>query len=55
MRKRVPDDNISYEPDLVPIKEVALWRSYVNIAATIGRSLGGPLGGLMADAIGWRW
>jgi MFS family permease len=31
--------------DMVPIREVASWRSYVNIAATTGRSLGGPIGG----------
>ncbi|TGO56817.1 hypothetical protein BOTNAR_0215g00120 [Botryotinia narcissicola] len=41
--------------DMVPIREVAKWRSYVNIAATTGRSLGGPIGGLMTDTIGWRW
>jgi MFS family permease len=41
--------------DLVPLREVATWRSYVNIAATTGRSIGGPLGGLMADTVGWRW
>jgi MFS family permease len=27
----------------------------VNIAATTGRSLGGPVGGALADTIGWRW
>ncbi|OIW22677.1 MFS general substrate transporter [Coniochaeta ligniaria NRRL 30616] len=41
--------------DLVPIRDVAQWRSWVNIAATTGRSLGGPLGGWLADVIGWRW
>jgi predicted MFS family arabinose efflux permease len=41
--------------DLVPIREVASWRSYVNIAATTGRSLGGPIGGYLTDTIGWRW
>ncbi len=41
--------------DLVPLKDVASWRSYVNIAATTGRSLGGPIGGYLADAVGWRW
>ncbi|PQE23873.1 major facilitator superfamily transporter protein [Rutstroemia sp. NJR-2017a BBW] len=40
---------------MVPIREVAKWRSYVNIAATTGRSLGGPIGGFLADTIGWRW
>ncbi|KAF7867338.1 hypothetical protein EAF04_005421 [Stromatinia cepivora] len=41
--------------DLVPLIHVAAWRSYVNVVGTIGRSIGGPLGGLLADTIGWRW
>lgn len=41
--------------DLVPLREVASWRSYVNVAATTGRSIGGPLGGWLADTVGWRW
>ena len=41
--------------DLLPIREVAAWRSYVNIASTTGRSLGGPLGGWLTDVVGWRW
>jgi MFS family permease len=41
--------------DLVPLRDVASWRSYVNIVATTGRSIGGPLGGWMADTVGWRW
>lgn len=41
--------------DMVPIREVASWRSYVNIAATTGRSLGGPIGGFLTDTVGWRW
>ncbi|KAI8933411.1 hypothetical protein NX059_010026 [Plenodomus lindquistii] len=40
--------------DLVSLREVATWRSYVNIAATTGRSIGGPIGGWLADTIGWR-
>lgn len=27
----------------------------MNVVATLGRSIGGPLGGLLADTIGWRW
>lgn len=27
----------------------------MNVIATLGRSIGGPLGGLLADTIGWRW
>ncbi|KAK7424656.1 hypothetical protein QQZ08_008539 [Neonectria magnoliae] len=41
--------------DLAPLREVASWQSYLNVIATVGRSLGGPLGGLLADTIGWRW
>ncbi|KAM3084217.1 hypothetical protein ACMFMF_001574 [Clarireedia jacksonii] len=41
--------------DLVPFIQVAAWRSYVNVVGTIGRGIGGPLGGLLADTIGWRW
>ncbi|KAG6991089.1 hypothetical protein G7Y79_00057g090710 [Physcia stellaris] len=41
--------------DSVPKREIATWRSYVNVASTVGRSAGGPFGGLLADTIGWRW
>ncbi|KAJ9605518.1 hypothetical protein H2200_010175 [Cladophialophora chaetospira] len=41
--------------DVVPVRKVASWRSYVNIAATTGRALGGPLGGVLCDTLGWRW
>jgi MFS family permease len=41
--------------DLVPLRDVATWRSHVNIAATTGRSIGGPLGGFLAGTVGWRW
>ncbi|KAL8819712.1 MAG: hypothetical protein Q9191_007671 [Dirinaria sp. TL-2023a] len=41
--------------DTVPLRDVATWRSYVNIASTVGRSAGGPIGGYLADTIGWRW
>ncbi|KAJ9361766.1 efflux pump antibiotic resistance protein [Paecilomyces variotii] len=41
--------------DLVPKRDIAAWRSYINIAMTLGRSLGGPTGGWLADTIGWRW
>ncbi|CAI7639569.1 unnamed protein product [Penicillium glandicola] len=41
--------------DIVPKREIATWRAYMNIAITLGRSLGGPLGGWLSDTIGWRW
>lgn len=40
---------------MVDTRSVAAWRAYVNIAATLGRSLGGPVGGWLTDTIGWRW
>jgi MFS family permease len=40
--------------DLVPIREVPTWRAYIMLVGTLGRSLGAPLGGLLADTIGWR-
>ncbi|KAL1311511.1 hypothetical protein AAFC00_001634 [Neodothiora populina] len=41
--------------DLVPLQEVAVYRSYVNIFTTVGRSCGGLIGGYLAQAVGWRW
>ncbi|KAH8660235.1 major facilitator superfamily domain-containing protein [Xylariales sp. PMI_506] len=41
--------------DLVPLRHVASYRSYVNIIETMGRSCGGPLGGWLAETMGWRW
>lgn len=35
--------------DLLPLIQVASWRSFVNVVATLGRSIGGPLGGLLTD------
>lgn len=41
--------------DLVEVRDIASWRSYVNVFATTGRMIGGPLGGWLADVVGWRW
>lgn len=41
--------------DLVPLRDVATYRSYVNIVQTVGRSCGGPMGGWLAETMGWRW
>ncbi|CAG8961229.1 hypothetical protein HYFRA_00013285 [Hymenoscyphus fraxineus] len=41
--------------DLVPLQDVASYRSYVNVVSTTGRSLGGPIGGYIAQRFGWRW
>ncbi|OAX81258.1 hypothetical protein ACJ72_04397, partial [Emergomyces africanus] len=40
--------------DLVPMRDVATYRSYVNIAQTVGRSSGGAIGGYIAQLWGWR-
>jgi MFS family permease len=32
-----------------------VYRSYVNVVQTVGRSCGGPVGGALAQTIGWRW
>jgi len=37
--------------DLVPMRDVASWRSYVNVVATTGRMAGAPLGGWLADLV----
>ncbi|KAL4925256.1 major facilitator superfamily domain-containing protein [Aspergillus undulatus] len=41
--------------DIVSKREVAKWRSFINISMTLGRSIGGPVGGVLTDTIGWRW
>ncbi|KAI1384976.1 MFS general substrate transporter [Hypoxylon trugodes] len=41
--------------DIAPLRDVGSWQSYLNVVATVGRSLGGPVGGFLADTIGWRW
>ncbi|KAL4783612.1 major facilitator superfamily domain-containing protein [Aspergillus varians] len=41
--------------DIVSKREVAKWRSVVNVSMTLGRSIGGPVGGVLTDTIGWRW
>jgi MFS family permease len=41
--------------DVVPLRERGKWQGYVNIIYATGASTGAPLGGLLADSIGWRW
>ncbi|KAL3434366.1 major facilitator superfamily domain-containing protein [Aspergillus tetrazonus] len=41
--------------DIVAKREIATWRAVVNLSMTLGRSLGGPVGGVLTDTIGWRW
>ncbi|KAM0286294.1 hypothetical protein ACHAQH_001025 [Verticillium albo-atrum] len=41
--------------DIVPLRDRGVWQGYVNIIFAAGTSTGAPLGGLLADSIGWRW
>ncbi|KAI6713965.1 efflux pump antibiotic resistance protein [Diplocarpon mali] len=41
--------------DIAAPSDVAVLRSYVNVASTVGLASGGPLGGLLGGTIGWRW
>ncbi|KAI4738397.1 MFS general substrate transporter [Aureobasidium sp. EXF-12298] len=46
---------LTFRLDLVPLHEVAAYRSYVNVFSTVGRSCGGLIGGYLTQTIGWRW
>ncbi|KAK4205033.1 MFS general substrate transporter [Triangularia verruculosa] len=41
--------------DIVTLEERGVWQSYVNMVFALGAGLGAPLGGVLTDAIGWRW
>jgi MFS family permease len=41
--------------DIIPLRERGTWQGYLNIVYAAGFSLGGPLGGLLTDTVGWRW
>ena len=41
--------------DVVPLRERGSWQGYLNIIYATGAAAGAPLGGLLADAVGWRW
>lgn len=41
--------------DIVPLRERGQWQGYINVIYAFGASTGAPLGGLLADSIGWRW
>ncbi|KAF6226987.1 hypothetical protein HO133_008428 [Letharia lupina] len=39
---------------LVPLRDVALWRSWMYVMVTFGGGVGAPLWCILADTIGWR-
>ncbi|KAI1435501.1 major facilitator superfamily domain-containing protein [Xylaria sp. CBS 124048] len=41
--------------DLVSLRDRGIWQGYMNIIYALGTTTGGPVGGLFADSIGWRW
>ena len=41
--------------DVVPLRERGQWQSYINMIFALGASSGAPIGGILADSIGWRW
>jgi MFS family permease len=41
--------------DVVSLRERGKWQGYINIIYAAGASTGAPLGGFLADSIGWRW
>lgn len=40
--------------DLVPLKERGMWQGIINLIWAAGSGMGAPLGGILADTIGWR-
>ncbi|KAG1416121.1 hypothetical protein G6F58_006128 [Rhizopus delemar] len=41
--------------DLIPLRSRGKYQSYVNMAQTVGTTLGAPLGGMIHDTFGWRY
>jgi predicted MFS family arabinose efflux permease len=41
--------------DIVGLRERGTWQGYINVMYAAGAAAGAPLGGLLADSIGWRW
>jgi MFS family permease len=41
--------------DLVPLRERAMWQGYINTVYSVGVAAGAPIGGVLADSVGWRW
>jgi len=41
--------------DAISLRERGQWQGYINIIYAAGAGTGAPLGGVLADSIGWRW
>ncbi|VDB92534.1 unnamed protein product [Peniophora sp. CBMAI 1063] len=41
--------------DLVPLRSRGTWQGILNLVWATGMAVGAPLGGVLADSIGWRW
>ncbi|KAJ7473365.1 member of the major facilitator superfamily [Mycena latifolia] len=41
--------------DIVPLRSRGTWQGVMNIIYASGSATGAPLGGFLADSIGWRW
>ncbi|EGN97222.1 hypothetical protein SERLA73DRAFT_57316, partial [Serpula lacrymans var. lacrymans S7.3] len=41
--------------DVVPLRKRGTWQGLQSIMFAVGSSAGAPLGGILADTIGWRW
>ncbi|THH10361.1 hypothetical protein EW145_g1391 [Phellinidium pouzarii] len=41
--------------DIVPLRSRGTWQGILNIIFATGSAIGAPLGGILADSIGWRW
>lgn len=41
--------------DIVSLRDRGVYQGYINMIYSAGTSIGAPLGGLLADSIGWRW
>jgi predicted MFS family arabinose efflux permease len=41
--------------DMVGLRERGTWQGYINLVFASGAAAGAPLGGLLADSIGWRY
>ncbi|KIJ23971.1 hypothetical protein M422DRAFT_62375 [Sphaerobolus stellatus SS14] len=41
--------------DIVPLRQRGTWQGILNIVFSVGSASGAPLGGFLADNVGWRW